>query len=70
MNEKKADLRGSLMMGAAVATGLTVSAKIIDVIIDYLKMRNLKTKSTEYYAKMLDAHPELKKEKPETVARY
>lgn len=61
---------GTLMAGAIMAAGLTISAKVIDEIIAYLKERNVKAKSTKYYAQMLEAHPELKKEKPTVVARY
>lgn len=59
-----------LVAGATIALGLTVTAKIVEGILQYLKEQKLKAKSSTYYAKMLEAHPELKKEKPETVARY
>lgn len=58
------------MGGAVIAIGLTATAKIVEDILAYLKEHNLKKKSSKYFAEMLIAHPELKKEKPATVARY
>ena len=39
-------------------------------MMDYFQERKIKAKSVEYYSKMMEAHPELKKEDPETVAKY
>lgn len=66
----RSGLKTKVLGGAAIALGITVTAKLVDEIVKYLKERNLKAKSTKYYAQMLDAHPELKKEKPAVVARY
>ncbi len=56
--------------GALAAVGFVVIAKAADAIINYLQQRSVQAKSSEYYAKMLEAHPALQKEKPEVVARY
>lgn len=64
------NLGKSILRGGALLVGFTVTAKFVEAIIEYLKEKNLKAKSTKYYAKMLEAHPELKKEKPIVVAKY
>lgn len=56
--------------GMIAAVGFVAIAKAADIIIEWLRERRIQAKSSEYYAKMLEAHPALKKEKPETVARY
>lgn len=56
--------------GTAMATAFVVVARMVDEIIDYLKERGVKAKSSAYYAKMIEAHPQLKKEDPKIVARY
>lgn len=56
--------------GIAAAVGFVIVAKAADAIIAWLQERHIQAKSSEYFAKMLEAHPALKKEKPETVARY
>lgn len=56
--------------GVLAAVGFVVIAKAADKIIDWLEARQIQAQSSEYYAKMLEAHPALRKEKPEVVARY
>jgi len=53
--------------GSIIAVGISAFA---DEIIDWLKGQNLKSKSKDYYEQMIEAHPQLKKENPEVVARY
>lgn len=63
-------------LGAFIGTkalpvaALLLTGKFIDDMIDSLKERSVKAQSPAYYAKMLEAHPELKKEDPKLVARY
>jgi len=64
------NLGKSVLRGGALLVGFTVTAKIVEEIISYLKERKLKANSSKYYAEMLEAHPELKKEKPVVVAKY
>ena len=56
--------------GVLAAVGFVAIARTADIIIAWLQQRQLQAKSSEYYAKMLEAHPALRKEKPEVVARY
>jgi len=42
----------------------------IDEIFESLKKLRIKAKSREYFEKMLEAHPQLKKEDPTIVAQY
>lgn len=60
------------LMTAGIVTSIAGStiAMFADDIRDWLKAKNLKSKSKEYYQEMLKAHPSLKKEKPELVAQY
>jgi len=55
------------IVGSAIAATIGTFA---DEIVDWLKDNKLKSKSKEYYQEMLKAHPALKKENPEIVARY
>ncbi|MCK5613644.1 hypothetical protein KAR91_67890 [Candidatus Pacearchaeota archaeon] len=55
------------VFSAAAVVGM---AKFLDVMLDYLSKKKVKRQNPEFYAKMLSAHPELKKEDPKLVARY
>ena len=50
--------------------GFVLAAKAADMIVDHLKQKAVKANSPAFYAKMLEAHPELKKEDPKLVAKY
>lgn len=54
---------------ATSAIGSTI-AILADGIMDWLKGKNLKSKSKEYYKEMLKAHPALQKEDPKLVAQF
>lgn len=41
-----------------------------DEVVSWLKEKNVKSKSKEYYQEMLKAHPALKKQDPKVVAQY
>lgn len=56
--------------GLAVGAGIGIAGGFIDKMMDYFKDKKIKAQSVEYYSKMMEAHPQLKKEDPETVARY
>lgn len=56
--------------GLAVGTALVGATRLVDEIIDYLKEMRVQSKSKDYYQKMLDEHPELKKQDPKLVAKY
>jgi hypothetical protein len=47
-----------------------LTAKIADMIVEHLRGKAVRANSPIFYAKMLEAHPELKKEDPKLVARY
>lgn len=58
---------------AAALIGTTAAMTFgvfVDMLIDAIKKLKVKSKSREYYEKMLEAHPQLKKEDPELVAKY
>jgi hypothetical protein len=55
------------LIGSAAAATLGAFA---DEIIDWLKENRIKSKSKDYFEAMLDAHPALKKQDPETVAKF
>ena len=59
-----------LLLGAAAAIGIGGGSKIVEELVEYVRERSTAAKSPEYYAKMLEAHPELKKEDLKVVARY
>jgi len=51
--------------------GISITAGVfIEKILDALKEAGVRAKSSLYYQKMLDAHPELLKEDPVEVAAY
>ncbi len=54
-------LAGSLLQGMQA---------FIDALISKIEQHGHKAKGKEYYKKMLEAHPTLTKEDPETVAKY
>lgn len=59
-----------LLYGAGVAAAFAGVTTFVAAMIDWFKANRLQAKSKEYFAKMIEAHPQLKKEKPEIVARY
>lgn len=70
---KKPDYMKSLKtIGMNVASMLTVMglSAAVDKLIDVLRERRLTTKKREYFEQMMEAHPQLLKLPPETVARY
>ena len=56
----------SIAAGAALQ-GINI---MIDKIIDHVQAHGHKAQSKEYYVKMLEAHPNLKKEDAKVVAKY
>lgn len=56
-------------IAAVSAIGIS-TAVIIEKLIDELQELRIKAKSPKYYAKMMEAHPSLKKEDPKLVAKY
>lgn len=56
--------------GALFGLGIVGASKFVEEIVEYLRERNLASKSGQYYTKMLLAHPELRKENSKLVAKY
>jgi len=56
------------LIGVSAAAGVVTN--IVGIIIKKLQDMHVKHQSAEYYKKMLEAHPKLKKEDPEVVAKY
>lgn len=54
---------------ASMLTVMGISATVAK-IVDILKERRLNVKKREYFEQMMEAHPQLLKLPPETVARY
>ncbi len=59
-----------ILASVAAGTALQGVQIMIDKIIDYVEEHGHKAKSKDYYKKMLDAHPTLKKQDPKTIAKY
>ena len=53
-----------------VGAGIGLAGSFVDKMMEYFREKKLQSKSVEYYTKMMEAHPQLKKEDPETVAQY
>jgi len=58
---------GKLVAFSTIAVGTGI---FIEKMLDHLDTMRIKAKSPEYYKRMIEAHPELKKEDPEAVARF
>lgn len=58
---------GQNIFNVTAAVGI---ARFLDVMLEYFDKKKIKKQKPEFYAKMLAAHPELKKEDPKLVARY
>lgn len=58
---------GQSIFNVTAAVGI---ARFLDVMLEHLDKKRVKKQKPEFYAKMLAAHPELKKEDPKLVARY
>ena len=54
-------------VGSVLAIGVGAFA---DEIVDWLKENRQQSKGKEYFKEMLKAHPSLKKEEPQLVAKY
>lgn len=53
-----------------IAAGILTVGAIAEDIISYLKERGKAAKSKKYFEQMLEAHPQLQKVDPVTLARY
>jgi len=69
--EKKSKFQWTNVAASVVGSiGAMTIGYFADEIMEALKASNLKSKSKEYYEEMIKAHPALKKEDPQIVARY
>ena len=62
--------RRGILYGAGVAAAFAGVTTFVAAMVDWFKANRLQAKSKDYFVKMIEAHPQLKKEKPEIVARY
>jgi hypothetical protein len=61
----------AIAIPVGIYSGLKIMDELfIDNLIKKLREKRTRTESKEYYQKMLIAHPQLKKEKPEVIALY
>jgi hypothetical protein len=64
------DVGRSLLQGVGVGAGVLAVGALGEIISDKVKDIIHESKSSQYFEEMLEAHPSLKKEDPEEIAKY